>query len=64
MRLVLAGIAVSALFSSGVGVLKYLFDPLTQPRNHVLAVGRFVGVTWRDVGYTLRSFCPASSLSF
>jgi iron complex transport system permease protein len=28
LRLVLAGIAVSALFSSGVGLLKYIADPL------------------------------------
>ncbi len=30
LRMVLAGIAVSALFSAGVGLLKYLADPLTQ----------------------------------
>ncbi len=30
LRMVLAGIAVSALFSAGVGMLKYLADPLTQ----------------------------------
>jgi len=30
LRLVLAGIAVSALFSSGVGILKYMADPLRQ----------------------------------
>ncbi len=30
LRLVLAGIAVSALFSAGVGVLKYVADPLSQ----------------------------------
>ena len=30
LRLVLAGIAVSAIFSSGVGVLKFIADPLSQ----------------------------------
>lgn len=30
LRLVLAGIIVSALFSSGLGVLKYVADPLSQ----------------------------------
>ncbi len=30
LRMLLAGIAVSALFSAGVGMLKYLADPLTQ----------------------------------
>ncbi len=33
LRLVLAGIAVSALFSSGLGVLKYVADPLSQLRR-------------------------------
>ena len=30
LRLVLSGIAVSAIFSAGLGVLKYLADPLSQ----------------------------------
>ena len=30
LRLILSGIAVSAVFSSGLGVLKYMADPLTQ----------------------------------
>jgi len=30
LRLVLSGIAVSALFSAGVGLIKFLADPLTQ----------------------------------
>lgn len=30
LRLVLSGIAVSALFSAGIGVLKYIADPLNQ----------------------------------
>jgi iron complex transport system permease protein len=30
LRMVLAGIAVSALFTAGVGLFKYLADPLTQ----------------------------------
>ena len=30
LRMVLAGIAVSALFSAGVGLLKYLADPLSE----------------------------------
>ena len=43
LRLVLAGIAVSALFSSGVGVLKYMADPAHRAAgNHVLAVGWLV----------------------
>lgn len=30
LRLILAGIAVSALFSAGLGILKYVADPLSQ----------------------------------
>ena len=49
LRLVLAGIAVSALFSSGVGILKYVADPLTQlPELVFWMLGALWGVTWRD----------------
>ena len=52
LRLILSGIAVSALFSAGVGVLKYLADPLTQLPDIVFwLLGGLWGVTWMDVGY-------------
>ena len=52
LRLVLSGIAVSALFSSAVGVLKYLADPLTQLPDIVFwTLGGLWGVTWRDLLY-------------
>jgi iron complex transport system permease protein len=52
LRLILSGIAVSALFSSGVGVLKYLADPLTQlPELVFWMLGGLWGVTWDDVAY-------------
>jgi iron complex transport system permease protein len=54
LRLVLSGIAVSALFSSGVGVLKYLADPLTQLPDIVFwMLGGLWGVTWTDFLYLL-----------
>jgi iron complex transport system permease protein len=54
LRLVLAGIAVSALFASGVGVLKYLADPLTQLPDIVFwMLGGLWGVTWNDLLYLL-----------
>lgn len=54
LRLVLSGIAVSALFSSGVGVLKYLADPLTQLPDIVFwMLGGLWGVTWTDFFYLL-----------
>ncbi len=52
LRLVLGGIAVSALFSSGVGLLKYLADPLTQLPNIVFwTMGSLSSVTWREVRF-------------
>jgi iron complex transport system permease protein len=65
MRLVLAGIAVSALFSAGVGVLKYLADPLTQlPEITFWLLGGLWGVTWRDVAYTLPIVLPCLLVVF
>ncbi len=47
LRLVLAGIAVSALFSSGVGVLKYIADPLSQlPQITFWLLGSLTSLTW------------------
>ena len=54
LRMILAGITVSALFSSGVGVLKYLADPLTQLPDLVFwMLGGLWGVTWSDLWYLL-----------
>lgn len=54
LRLVLSGIAVSALFSAGVGILKYLADPLTQLPDIVFwMLGGLWGVTWSDLAYLL-----------
>lgn len=50
LRLVLAGIAVSALFSAGVGMLKYLADPLSQlPEITFWLLGGLWGITWASV---------------
>ncbi|MBK8023479.1 MAG: iron ABC transporter permease [Chloroflexi bacterium] len=47
LRLVLAGIAVSALFSAGVGVLKYIADPLTQLQEITFwLLGGLWSITW------------------
>ncbi|MCU0519240.1 MAG: iron ABC transporter permease [Anaerolineae bacterium] len=49
LRLILAGIAVSALFSAGVGLLKYVADPLTQlPELVFWLLGALWGVTWTE----------------
>ena len=54
LRLVLAGIAISALFSAGLGVLKYLADPTSQlPEIVFWLLGGLWSVTWRDLIYVL-----------
>jgi len=52
LRLVLAGLAVSAMFSGGVGIMKCLADPLKQlPELTFWLLGGLSGVTWRDFLY-------------
>ncbi|MEM3054908.1 MAG: iron ABC transporter permease [Candidatus Bathyarchaeia archaeon] len=49
LRLVLAGLAVSAVYSAGVGVMKFLADPMKQlPELTFWLLGGLSGVTWRD----------------
>jgi iron complex transport system permease protein len=60
LRLVLAGIAVSALFSSGVGLLKYVADPLKQlPEITFWLLGGLWSVTWTELLYILPLVVPA-----
>jgi iron complex transport system permease protein len=50
LRLVLAGIAVSALFSAGLGLLKYAADPLTQlPEITFWLLGGLASLTWEKL---------------
>jgi iron complex transport system permease protein len=47
LRLILAGIAVSALFSAGVGMLKFVADPLRQlPEITFWLLGGLWSITW------------------
>jgi len=49
LRLILAGIAVSALFAAGTGLLKYLADPLRElPELTFWLLGGLWGITWTD----------------
>lgn len=60
LRLVLAGIAVSAIFSSGLGLLKCVADPLRQlPEITFWLLGGLWSVTWRDVLRMLPVLLPA-----
>ncbi|SIQ54486.1 iron complex transport system permease protein [Alkalispirochaeta americana] len=50
LRLVLSGIAVSALFSAGVGAIKYLADPLEDlPEITFWMLGGLWNVSWQEV---------------
>lgn len=50
LRLVLAGIAVSALYSAGIGLLKLAADPTNRlPEITFWLLGGLGSVTWRDV---------------
>ncbi|NPV86038.1 MAG: iron ABC transporter permease [Anaerolineae bacterium] len=47
LRLVLSGIAISALYASGVGILKYLADPLSQLQEITFwLLGGLYAITW------------------
>ncbi len=47
LRLVLAGIAVSALFSAGVGIVKFVADPLSQlPTITFWLLGSLAATSW------------------
>lgn len=47
LRLVLSGIAVSALFSAGLGVIKYMADPLQQLQEITFwLLGGLSSITW------------------
>ncbi|MHC1740493.1 MAG: FecCD family ABC transporter permease [Anaerolineaceae bacterium] len=49
LRLVLAGIAVSAFFSAGLGILKYIADPLSQLQAITFwLLGGLWGITWKQ----------------
>jgi iron complex transport system permease protein len=50
LRLVLAGIAVSALGSAGLALLKYLADPVRQLPDIIFwTMGGLSGITWQEL---------------
>ncbi len=65
LKLVLAGIAVSALFSSGTGLLKYMADPLKElPEITFWLLGGIWTITWVDVLHVLPIVLPALLILF
>lgn len=57
LRLILAGIAVSALFSSGLGMIKYTADPSSELQEITFWL---LGGLWSADGATLISILPAT----
>jgi iron complex transport system permease protein len=65
LRMVLAGIAVSALFAAGVGLLKYLADPLTQlPEIVFWLLGGLWATRWANFLPVLAVTLPALVLLY
>jgi iron complex transport system permease protein len=60
LRLVMAGIGVSAFYASGTGVVKYLADPLKQlPDITFWLLGGLWAITWQDVLHILPVVVPS-----
>ncbi|MFP4206891.1 MAG: FecCD family ABC transporter permease [Spirochaetaceae bacterium] len=60
IRMVISGIAVSALFASGLGILKYLADPLSQLQEMTFwMLGGLSGTTWGTTVMVLPLAAPA-----
>ncbi len=65
LRLILAGIAVSALYASGTGALKYLADPLRQlPDITFWLLGGLWGITWPDLTQILPAVIPCLTVLY
>ncbi len=65
LKLVLAGIAVSALYTSGTGILKYMADPLKQlPDITFWLLGGIWTVTWKDLFQVLPVVIPSLIIIF
>jgi iron complex transport system permease protein len=63
LRLILAGLAVSALFSAGIGIMKYASDPLTQlPEITFWLLGGLSHLSWSEFLSVLPAVCVGLSL--
>ncbi|MDA3812197.1 MAG: iron ABC transporter permease [Spirochaetaceae bacterium] len=49
LRLILSGIAVSAIYSAGIGIMKYTADPMSQlPEITFWLLGGLWSISWRE----------------
>jgi iron complex transport system permease protein len=60
LRLILSGLAVSALFTAGIGLFKYAADPLTQlPEITFWLLGGLSHVSWAELLWVFPVACSA-----
>ncbi|WP_246157037.1 FecCD family ABC transporter permease [Oceanispirochaeta crateris] len=65
IRLILSGIIVSAVFSSGLGILKYLADPRSQLQEITFwMMGGLSGIGWTELKYLIPFTVPVLILIF
>ncbi len=65
LRLILAGIVVSALFASGVGMIKFAADPYEElPEITFWLLGGLSGVTWQRLSIVVAFALPALVLLY
>ncbi|MBN1872595.1 MAG: iron ABC transporter permease [Anaerolineae bacterium] len=65
LRLVMAGIGVSAFYAAGTGIIKYLADPLKQlPDITFWLLGGLWAITWEDVLHILPVVVPALAVIY
>ena len=65
IRLILAGIIISALFSSGLGILKYLADPRSQLQEITFwMLGGLTGIGWPELKIILPLSLPLMGLLY
>lgn len=65
IRLILAGIIVSAVFSSGLGILKYLADPRSQLQEITFwMMGGLSGIGWAELKYMIPFTIPTLFLIY
>ncbi len=59
IRLILSGIIISALFASGLGILKYLADPRSQLQEITFWImGGLTGIGWKELKIILPITLP------
>jgi iron complex transport system permease protein len=63
LRLILSGLAVSALFTAGIGIIKYAADPLTQlPEITFWLLGGLSHLSWGELLWVSPAVCVGLSL--